>query len=91
MNSSKIPGWSHPDRSQLGSFTIALACCVVVMGVSFASYLRVRTTGVIVVAVVLGSSMSMLLSPAVGSLSGEIDGECSAGRLLGFFSIAGLT
>ena len=91
MNSSKIPGWSHPDRSQLGSFTIALACCVVVMGVAVGSYRRVRATGVIVVAVVLGSSMSMLSLPAVSSLSEEIVGECSAGRLLGFLSIERLT
>ncbi len=50
-----------------------------------------RATGVIVVAVVFGSSMSMLSLPAVSSLSGEIVGECSARRLLGFFSIEKLT
>ena len=83
MNFLKIPGWSHPERSQLGSFTIALACCVIVMEVIFESYQWVRSTGVIVVEVLFGSSISISSLPELSSLSGEIVGECSASRLWG--------
>ncbi len=85
MSSSKISGLSHPVRSQLGSFTISLACCEVkVVGIAV-SNLMSRVTGVTVSVGVFGS-ISMGTGMGLESFRGEIDGECSACLLLVFLT-----
>ena len=85
MSSSKISGLCHPVRSQLGSLTISLACCVVkVAGIAF-SNLVLRVTGV-TVSIEGFLSMSMGTGMGLESFKGEVDGEFSASLLLGFFT-----
>ncbi len=85
MNSSKISGLSHPVRSQLGSLTISLACCVVkVVGMAFSNHVS-RETGVTVSMEVFGS-ISMGTGMGLESFKGEVDGECSASLLLVFLT-----
>ena len=85
MSSSKISGLSHPVRSQLGSFTISLACCVVkVVGMALSNHVS-RLMGVTISMVVFGS-ISMGTGMGLESFRGEIDGECSASLLLVFLT-----
>ena len=83
MSSSKISGLCHPVRSQLGSLTISLACCVVnVAGIAFSNLvLRVTIKGFL--------SISMGTGMGLESLEGEVDVEFSASLLLGFFTGVG--
>ena len=85
MSSSKISGLSHPVRSQLGSFTISLACCgVKVVGMAVSNRMS-RVTGVTVSMGVFGS-ISMGTGLGLESFKGEIDGEYSASLLLVFLT-----
>ena len=85
MSSSKISGLCHPVRSQLGSLTISLACCVVkVAGIAF-SNLVLRVTGA-TVSIKGFLSMSMGTGMGLESFKGDVDGDFSASLLLGFFT-----
>ena len=77
---------SHPARSQLGSLTIALACCAVSVVVVEISYRLSRLMGVMTSEVGLLSSMSIASLSGFDSFRGETVGEFSASLLLGFFT-----
>ena len=86
MSSSKISGLSHPDRSQLGSLTIFLTCCVVKVAGMSLPYCISRLTGVTVSRVLSGPSISIGLVVGLEAFRGEIDGEGSASLLFGLFT-----
>ena len=86
MSSSKISGLSHPVRSQLGSLTISLACCVVKGADLGCSYCVSSLTGVTFSSELVVSSISIGSVTGLHSLRGDMEGECSASLLLGLFT-----